>query len=192
MTRSPRLVPLICALATALALCGCASSLSGFAGAPRYACQAPVGAQCVSVSGVYANAVQVPVEISSTARSSDAPPGAAAVIAPAAPAETILPAANASTAAAPLRSNVRVLRLWIAPWEDSDGDLHEASVVHVVVDAGRWLIERVRSLQHSRLDLVRPPVAPPGSSNSALEAKPSVGAQAVTNLEHADRVPTEQ
>ena len=58
-----------------------------------------------------------------------------------------------------LRSEPRVLRLWVAPWEDSDGDLHDASFVHVVVDTGRWLIERVRPVPRNRLDGITPPTA---------------------------------
>ena len=58
-----------------------------------------------------------------------------------------------------MRSEPRVLRLWIAPWEDSDGDLHDASLVHVVVDTGRWLIERVRPVPRNRLDGITPPTA---------------------------------
>jgi conjugal transfer pilus assembly protein TraV len=56
-----------------------------------------------------------------------------------------------------------VIRLWIAPWEDADGDLHEASLVHVVVDTGRWLIERVRPAPRSKLDLAAPPLTPPAA-----------------------------
>ena len=41
-----------------LSLGGCASNLSGVGGTPTYACKAPAGAQCTSVSGVYANAGQ--------------------------------------------------------------------------------------------------------------------------------------
>jgi conjugal transfer pilus assembly protein TraV len=65
------------------------------------------------------------------------------------------------------------MRLWIAPWEDADGDLHDASFVHVVVDTGRWLIERVRPAPRSRLDMAKPPLtlsAPPAPSP---DAKPS-------------------
>lgn len=58
-----------------------------------------------------------------------------------------------------LRSEPRVLRLWIAPWEDSDGDLHDAALVHVVVDTGRWLIERVRPVPRNRLGGITPPTA---------------------------------
>jgi len=54
-----------------------------------------------------------------------------------------------------------VLRLWIAPWEDSDGDLHDASFVHVVVDTGRWLIERARPVPRSRTGVATPPLTQP-------------------------------
>lgn len=30
------------------------------------------------------------------------------------------------------------LKVWIAPYEDRQGNFHEASVVHVVVQPGRW------------------------------------------------------
>jgi conjugal transfer pilus assembly protein TraV len=76
-----------------------------------------------------------------------------------------------STAA--LRTAPRVLRLWIAPWEDSDGDLHEASTVHVLIDHGRWLIERVRPAARAPRMGVTPPAAP-----SAAPASAPPGAQA--------------
>jgi conjugal transfer pilus assembly protein TraV len=72
-----------------------------------------------------------------------------------------------------------VLRLWIAPWEDADGDLHEASVVHVLVDTGRWLVERVIPANRQRVDAVRPPVpstAPASAPASAGEPVPSAEA----------------
>jgi conjugal transfer pilus assembly protein TraV len=70
-----------------------------------------------------------------------------------------------STAA--LRTAPRVLRLWIAPWEDSDGDLHEASTVHVLIDHGRWLIERVRPAPRGPRMGVTPPSAPSTAPTSA-------------------------
>jgi conjugal transfer pilus assembly protein TraV len=66
---------------------------------------------------------------------------------------------RAAAASSSLRSNPRLLRLWIAPWEDADGDLHEQALVHVVVDSGRWLIEHVRPATGSRVDGVAPPVS---------------------------------
>jgi conjugal transfer pilus assembly protein TraV len=55
------------------------------------------------------------------------------------------------------------MRLWIAPWEDADGDLHDGSFVHVVIDTGRWLIERVRPASRTKLDIATPPLTPPAS-----------------------------
>ena len=42
-------------LLVALTLAGCASTLSGVGGVDGYACKAPEGAMCTSVSGIYAN-----------------------------------------------------------------------------------------------------------------------------------------
>ena len=86
-------------------------------------------------------------------------------------AASLVPGAAALSVApgAAVRSNPRVLRVWIAPWEDSDGDLHEEAVMHVVVDSGRWLIEHVRPAARTRIDGV---TAPPVTSTNA-DAKPT-------------------
>ena len=44
-----------------------------------------------------------------------------------------------------IRSDPTVIRIWVAPWEDSDGDLNDQSYVYMQVDAGRWLIEHNRA-----------------------------------------------
>jgi len=137
-------------IALAAMLTGCASSLSGIGGSERYACKAPEGALCTSVSGVYSNSLHGVITDGRTA----------------AKVMTGSPSSYGATGHAPikrgdspdgLRSSPRVLRLWIAPWEDADGDLHEESVVHVVVDNGRWLIEHVRPAVRARMDRVLPP-----------------------------------
>jgi len=154
-TRTPIAAPLM----LALALSGCASTLSGAGGPDAYACKAPEGAMCTSVSGVYANTRQAPPKPAKPDDKSPPPTTYGATsIAPSAP-------SNFTTSA--IRSNPRVLRLWIAPWEDADGDLHEESLVHMVVDTGRWLIEHVRPAPRSRLDGVAPPVAPAPEPPSA-------------------------
>ena len=193
----------VVALTTALTLGGCASTLSGVGGAENYACKAPVGAQCTSVSGVYANATHslseiprppqkpaVPIVMSPSYDTNPATSVLAGSQAPthsgpaghtdkmpkaAAPNATISASTATVTAAAPpLRTNPRVLRLWIAPWEDGDGDLHDASSVHVVVDTGRWLIDRVRPTARSRLDVATPPLTPPTPSAAPTsDANPS-------------------
>jgi conjugal transfer pilus assembly protein TraV len=207
---SPRALRLTALLAgtAVLGLSGCASNLSGVGGTPTYACKAPAGAQCTSVSGVYANAGQgarqllgsdAPRAVGSGALGTSAADatshgpvvrsGAGAPAPKASPAETQpapAPASGPTTVAstapsgavpaqstAALRTAPRVLRLWIAPWEDSDGDLHEASTVNVLIDHGRWLIERVRPAPRGPRMGVTPPAAP-----SAAPASAPPGAQA--------------
>lgn len=58
--------------------------------------------------------------------------------APAAPFESL--AASAS----PGRIPEKLLRLWIAPWTDEDGDLHDASYVFVRVAEARWATAKRR------------------------------------------------
>ena len=173
-----------------LTLSGCASTLSGVGGTQSYACKAPIGALCTSVSGVYANALRGMSEVPRPPLTTPAPTllgdadPAAKVTSPFARAKPValsrspspvrpgsqsmskpsFPLALYADSPPPisdlaLRSEPRVLRLWVAPWEDSDGDLHDASFVHVVVDTGRWLIERVRPVPRNRLDGITPPTA---------------------------------
>jgi uncharacterized protein YceK len=56
MNPTARVAPVSLAVVTTIVLSGCASSLSGVGSTESYACKAPIGAQCTSVSGVYANA----------------------------------------------------------------------------------------------------------------------------------------
>ncbi len=142
------------ALIFALVLPGCASTLSGVGGADGYACKAPEGALCTSVSGVYANTAQGMPKPAKPPENQSAPERPAIY-----GATSIAPDRSAALPSGPIRSNPRVLRLWIAPWEDADGDLHEAALVHVLVDTGRWLIEHVRPAARSRMDRVAPPVS---------------------------------
>ena len=196
MNPSTRIATMGLAVASTIVLGGCASALSGVGGTEGYACKAPIGAQCTSVSGVYANAnVNANTSANSdllelrTMHEAHRPQGLLATqfipvatleTAPAASAATspVLPsgasvAATASPATQALRSPPRVLRLWISPWEDADGDLHEASFINVVIDTGRWLIERVRPAPRSRLDIATPPLAASSSPTAIPETSPA-------------------
>ena len=198
-----------------LSLGGCASNLSGVGGTPTYACKAPAGAQCTSVSGVYANAGQGarqllgsdapravgPGALGTSAADAtshgpvvrsgaDAPASKVSAVGPRPAPPSAHPASNGTVttgsptaspgeasvpSAAALRTAPRVLRLWIAPWEDSDGDLHEASTVHVLIDHGRWLIERVRPAPRGPRMGVTPPAAPRAAPASAPPAAQEPG-----------------
>ena len=43
------------------------------------------------------------------------------------------------------RSSEKILCLWIAPYEDEAGDLHEAQKIHVVVEESRWIEKEKKS-----------------------------------------------
>lgn len=153
-----------------LLLSGCASSLSGVGGEGHYACRAPEGAQCTSVSGVYANSAHRVPQRSAAAET----PRLLTLEKPATEPE--------ADAGARLRSNPRLLRIWIAPWEDSDGDLHEAETVHMLVDPGHWLIEHVRPAHHLRPDSVAPPAVIVPYATDAADARPDSSIPATDRL----------
>ena len=194
MNPSTRIATMCLALASTIILGGCASALSGIGGTKSYACKAPIGAQCTSVSGVYANAngsantsansdllelrathealrpqglLAMPSIPAVTQITLPASTGAATTV----QASSVLDGTTASPTTAALRSPPRVLRLWISPWEDADGDLHDASFINVVIDTGRWLIERVRPAPRSRIDIAMPPLTLPTAPTAVPETR---------------------
>lgn len=138
---------LACAACTAIivaAASGCAS-ITGLDGTSKYACKAPDGVKCDSVSGTYHNAVQnnLPAQrrLSPSHGVPSVPGPGPQVAAMAAPTSA---RAASQPAAAPLRSAPKVVRLWIKPWEDADRDLNGESLVYVQTDNGRWLLDHVQ------------------------------------------------
>lgn len=125
-------------------LTGCASTMSGLDGETKFACKAPEGVSCASLSGVYANAVANNLPALRKEGKGEASAGA-----PAKSSEII---GRALSSGDPIRTRPKVLRLWIAPWEDSEGDLHDQSYIYVVADPGRWVIEhnQKRIVDHYR------------------------------------------
>ncbi|MDE1543959.1 TraV family lipoprotein [Dechloromonas agitata] len=169
-----RLLP----LATALTLSSC-MSMSGLGGDSKYACKAPDGVTCDSVSGTYANAVanNLPSQ-----RKRQAVTGASQAerqaLRPAAVPRAGLPAAGGSSpqeAGAALRAQARYLRLWVKPWEDIDGDLYDQAHVYVQIDQGRWLIDHVQQRIRDAYTPLRPP---PAASSTAPVTKSAARAEA--------------
>lgn len=133
-----------------VALSGC-SSMSGFDAKSEFACKAPDGILCESMSGIYANAQaknlpgqrvnargEAPVELSQAKAGSNV-------------------MTKPIYSGTPIRSAPRLLRVWFAPWEDTDGDLHDQSYVYLPVDSGRWLIEHNRRRIQDNYRPVRAP-----------------------------------
>ena len=152
-------------LATALVLSGC-MSMSGLGGDSKYACKAPDGVTCDSVSGTYANAVanNLPSQRKRHA-ATDASPAERQASKSAVPRAGLLAAGGSSTqeAGAALRAQARYLRLWVKPWEDIDGDLYDQAHVYVQIDQGRWLIDHVQQ----RIREAYTPLRPPPAASSA-------------------------
>jgi len=139
----------------AMALAGC-TSVSGLDGSSSYACKAPVGVTCDSVSGTYANALQ------NNLPSQHPRPNATITTAAGADNGKIGqpsgPTASAtSTSPMPLRSSARILRLWFKPWEDADRDLYDQGYVYVQIDSGQWLIEHAQRQIREAYAPLRPP-----------------------------------
>ena len=157
-------------LCAAAALAGCVS-MSGLSGNSSYACKAPEGVTCDSVSGTYANAIhnnlpsQRPRVGAAPEAAVSAPPPARGDNAPRVAASVLSPT--------PLRSSARILRLWFKPWEDADRDLYDQGYVYVQIDSGQWLIEHAQRQIREAYAPLRPP---PRSAAPANEPKDGGGA----------------
>ncbi len=142
MLTSRRLTALpLAAVAFTLAGCG---SMTGFTEAEgHFACKAPPGVSCKSVSGVYANAqVGNLPGLRAGSNSAEQVPGTR-------PAATVPPAYVAdplpiALPGVPIRTQPRMVRIWVAPWVDEEGDLHDQSYIYMVLSNGRWMVDSSR------------------------------------------------
>ena len=166
---------------------GACMNISGLGGDSKYACKAPDGVACDSVSGTYANALHNNLPSQQAQRSArrqketseeNASPTVGRPIS--------LATANLSGTTitpSPLRTQARILRLWIKPWEDAAGDLYDQGYVYVQVDNGQWQIDHV---QRQIRDLYAPLKPPP---KPATEAATEPGASTPSPLPMLQRPP---
>lgn len=179
---SPGFKPLVwlpCSLCCLLTGC---MNLSGLGGSSDYACKAPEGVTCDSVSGTYANAIQDNLPSQRGKRRGMGKPNAGAgelKDGPARSAQTQAAPSNSAPTpvampalASPLRSSSRILRLWFKPWEDADHDLYDQGYVYVQVDAGQWLIDHAQRQIRDAYAPIRPPIkrAPSGATQPGTPA----------------------
>lgn len=135
----------------ALLLGGC--SFSGLSGSSQFACKAPDGVNCNSVTGVYSNSLennlpsqqkgkkeQTSEDKDSYYQNSTDRPRAVKASLPVSGGVT----QDSPADVMPLRSEPKVIRVWIAPYTDADDEFYDQSYIYTVVDEGRWLIERSR------------------------------------------------
>jgi len=51
----------------------------------------------------------------------------------------------------PIRTPSQVMRIWIAPWEDAEGDLNVSGYVYTELEPRRWMIGKPGSASHPTL-----------------------------------------
>ncbi|MET3631939.1 type IV conjugative transfer system lipoprotein TraV [Burkholderia sp. 572] len=183
-----------------LGLTGC--SFSGYDASSNFACKAPEGVLCSSMSGIYANAMahNLPDQRVHTAAGATtsialgayaAEPVAASNATrgtntlPAIGAAGILP--KALDSGAPVHTASREMRIWFAPWQDADSDLHDQEYVYLIVDPGHWSIAHNQERIQAAFRPVLPPTPAPDASGKPAATASSTEPSS-TQISNADRV----
>ncbi len=189
-----------------LGLTGC--SFSGYDASSQFACKAPEGVLCSSMSGIYANAMAHNLpdqrvhtgagattnialgsyagDPGTTSSASGAPVSASSR--PLVGAAGILP--KALDSGAPVHTASREMRIWFAPWQDADSDLHDQEYVYLIVDPGHWSIAHNQQRIQAAFRPVMPPTPAPdvGSSISKAAISSSNPDSTSGSISSADRV----
>lgn len=142
--------------AAAALLSACASTMSGLDAGTSFSCKAAPGVTCQSISGVHQNASQGSLpfqtrgdadvranadDTTSTDEKKEKPRyGSVQDSGKVSPRDM-----TAATSGMPVRQPPLVLRVWLAPYEDASGDLHDQSFFYTMVHSGKWMIEANRN-----------------------------------------------
>jgi conjugal transfer pilus assembly protein TraV len=168
------------AFAALAVLSGC-STLSGLDSKDSFKCPAVGGVPCESITEIYDRSqagtlpAQSAIGVKSRLDNELSPLSPPTAIQPSkgvVRASLATPLAQSGVAATlnsgmPLRTTQRVLRIWLAPWEDSEGHLHDQSYIYVTVGDARWLPEHNKR----RIMDAFGPVRSPGGVGATLPAK---------------------
>ncbi len=105
--------------------------------AAQYACPGPESSDCRSLGDVYRSLLGVKAK-GTDQRSPRIPASSAALEAPVQGSGAAPGPVPGTGAGVPLLSRPRHLRLWLNRWIDSDGDLHDESLLYLRLDQGAW------------------------------------------------------
>jgi conjugal transfer pilus assembly protein TraV len=160
-------------------LTGC-TSLSGVGGDAHYACPAPPGVQCGSVTANYQQSLHRDLPTRGPSEPIALVPESAT------PTVTTARLANADgDSGTPLYSSPRILTLWVAPWADRDNVLHDAAFVHVPIDHGHWLVDPVRPPKRPESRPLRPPPRDASAAPANTDTPPPPSSPAETKDDDA-------
>lgn len=124
-----------------LSLLALTALLSGCA--TRYGCKGmPDDPQCLSTTDAYQvtdKALPAPVKLESESIDGKAHPPLPTRLPSVMPTRIRQPMPKIDDPT-PIRTPAQVMRIWIAPWEDSDGDLMVSNYVYTELEPRRWLI----------------------------------------------------
>ena len=134
-------------------------NLAGLEGKSEFACKAPDGVVCTSVSGVYANALAGALPAQQSQNQDQAKATRESVAGEPKPYAATVSVTSTPAPGTPLLSPPKVLRLWLAPRLDGDGDLHDASYLYVMWHRGEWQIEHARRQIQRQFTPVSAPIA---------------------------------
>lgn len=161
------------------ALGGC-TSMSGLDAQTDFSCKAPRGVSCASITAIHANAnagtlpalrpapekggaegtgsgtEREAAERGKVSHATPAPLPTASAAAPGATPPVSAASMDAPFSGTPLRSPERILRVWLAPFEDADGDFHDQRYMYVTVSRGQWNVQRARAAVRNQYQIVRP------------------------------------
>ena len=133
-------------------LCACLLASSCAGASARYGCPAPSGVSCESVSRVHAGVVSGRGRAEAVSREAKGkrarkgPPRRREGLSEAVPLRrgererAASPGISAPAAVEPVYVAPRAVRVWIAPWRDSDGMFHSAKYVYALPERGTWKI----------------------------------------------------
>ena len=161
-----------------LAACGAVPGTS------TYSCGLPEGVTCTSARNVYQltnsglpvtampgepTALKASAAASAGAAAPIAAPGPSPATAPALPGQSpsdgwqaiaLRPEDAGAAAVLPLRTPAKVLRVWIAPWEDDAGRLHVPGYTYAEIEPRRWTIGGSEQSATARLQPLQAPSSP--------------------------------
>lgn len=121
------LILAVCSFASLLSACG---SITGLQDAKSdFACSVDLSPRCASLSSVHESLDKEESEaLANTVVISDGKPSGD-------------PIATDTPLMAPRRSPEEILRVWVAPYIDEDGDLHAEHVIFTTIREARWAPE---------------------------------------------------
>lgn len=161
------------AIAAPVLLTGC-MSLSPYDGKTRFACARSDDVRCQSVATTYRQmqAGELPDQLRErSAGNSEARPGEPlAASAASAGGSAMVPVylGQPPASGGPLRTPERVLRIWLAPWLDADGDLNDQSYAYVVLQGPRFALSHWQERVTREFQAPTPPLS--------LRPSPAAGA----------------